>query len=362
MSDTISFARGAPSLDIVDVEGLKASALEALSEDPGGATGYGAASGYGPLRSWIAKQHGVDEDQVVVTNGSMQADAFLFDALVSKGDSVVVERPTYDRTLLGLLERGAEVEMIELEADGIDTAALRAALEAGLRPRFAHIIPNFQNPAGYTLSEAKRGELLELAEQYDFLIFEDDPYIEIRFSGEPLPTMLSLDGPSGGRVVYASSFSKTVCPGIRVGYLVGPRELIAQITKAATNTYISPDMIAQAIVYRFCESGRIEESVKTVSAALSERVAALTAALDQHLPEAEYNAPEGGYFMWVELPEGTDVAALEKAAGERDVVFVKGADFVIEGATNQLRLAYSGVTPEQISEGIERLADAYRSL
>jgi len=174
--------------------------------------------------------------------------------------------------------------------------------------------------------------------------------------------MLSLDGADGGRVVYASSFSKTVCPGIRVGYLVGPADLIKQITTAATNTYISPDMVAQGIVYQFCVSGRIDESVKTVSAALADRVAALTAALDEHLPEAKYNAPEGGYFMWVELPEGTDVAALEQASAERDVLFVKGEDFVIEGATNQLRLAYSGVTPAQISEGIERLADAYRSL
>jgi DNA-binding transcriptional MocR family regulator len=174
--------------------------------------------------------------------------------------------------------------------------------------------------------------------------------------------MLSLDGADGGHVVYASSFSKTVCPGIRVGYLVGPAALIKEITTAATNTYISPDMVAQGIVYQFCVSGRIDQSVKTVSAALADRVAALTAALDEHLPEAKYNAPEGGYFMWVELPEGTDVAALEQAAAERDVVFVKGEDFVIEGATNQLRLAYSGVTPAQISEGIERLADAYRSL
>ncbi len=362
MADSISFARGAPSLDIIDIEGLKASATESFSEDPGGVSGYGTAGGYAPLRRWIADHHGVDVDQVIVTNGSMQADAFLFDALVEAGDSVVVERPTYDRTLLGLLERGADVKMIALQPDGIDTAALRAELEGGLRPRFAHIIPNFQNPAGYTLSQAKREELLELAAEYDFLLFEDDPYIEIRFTGERLPTMLSLDDPSSGRVVYASSFSKTVCPGIRVGYLVGPAALIKEITVAATNTYISPDMVAQGIVYQFCVSGRIKESVKTVSAALAERVAALTAALDEHLPQASYNAPEGGYFMWVELPEGTDVAALERAAGERDVLFVKGEDFVIEGATNQLRLAYSGVTPEQISEGIERLADAYRSL
>lgn len=362
MAEMISFARGAPSLDIVDVEGLKIAAENAFTSDASGTTAYGTSVGYVPLRRWIAEQHGVSESRVLVTNGSMQADAFLFDAVVAQGDAVVVEKPTYDRTLLGLKHRGAEIHMVDLQHDGIDTAALRTLLEGEVRPKLAHIIPNFQNPAGYTLSREKRVDLLKLAAEFDFTIFEDDPYIEIRFTGHPLPTMLSLDGQDDEHVVYASSFSKTVCPGIRVGYLIGPEELIATIARNATNTYISPNMVAQSIVYQFCASGRIHDAVKTVSAALAARVETLTAALAEHLPDATFRAPEGGYFMWVELPEGTDVHVLFDRATEHGVTFVKGTDFLLEGGENTLRLAYSGVTPEQIGEGIRRLAAAYAEL
>jgi DNA-binding transcriptional MocR family regulator len=355
----ISFARGAPSLDIVDVEGLRDAALRAFANDPGGTTAYGTAIGYPRLRAWIAEQHGVEPEHVMVTNGSMQADAFLFDELVSEGDDVIVERPTYDRTLQSLRGRGARLHPVELEADGIDVDALGSLLDGGVRPRLAHIIPNFQNPAGYTLSQAKREALLELARRHDFVVFEDDPYVALRFGGEPLPTMLSRDPE---RVVYASSFSKTVCPGIRVGYLVGPADTIAAIVKRATNTYISPNMVAQSIVYEFAASGALDRSIETVKAALAERVQALSAALERELPEARFVAPDGGYFMWVELPEGTDVNALYAAAAARDVAFVKGTDFLLEGGENTLRLAYSGVTVEQIEEGVSRLADAARSL
>ena len=148
----ISFARGAPSLDIVDVDGLRAAADRAFQNDPAGMVGYGTSIGYPPLREWIAERHGVPADHVIVTNGSMQADAFLFDVLVEPGDVVIVERPTYDRTLLSLRNRGADVRMVELEPDGIDVAALERVLVAGASPKLAHIIPNFQNPAGYTLS------------------------------------------------------------------------------------------------------------------------------------------------------------------------------------------------------------------
>jgi 2-aminoadipate transaminase len=357
---TISFARGAPSLDIVDVDGLREAAQRAFADDPAGTTAYGTSVGYVPLREWIAEQHGVEVDQVLVTNGSMQADAFLFQLLVGPGDPVVVESPTYDRTLLNLRNRGADVRMVPLETDGIDTDALESLLSEGVRPKLAHVIPNFQNPAGYTLSASKRGRLLELASAHDFTIFEDDPYISIRFEGEGLPTMLSQD--EAGKVVYASSFSKTVCPGIRVGYLVGPQAVIKQIQGIATNTYISPNMVAQSIVNQFCRSGRIESAIATVKEALRARRDAVVTALERELPEATYARPEGGYFMWVELPEAVDVAELEKAAKERDVVFVKGTDFLLEGGRNTLRLAYSGVTPEQIDEGITRLADATRSL
>lgn len=360
MPDTISFARGAPSLDIVDVEGLKAAATRAFERDPAGTTAYGTAVGYAPLREWIANKHGVDTSQVIVTNGSMQADAFLFETLVKPGDSVVVEKPTYDRTLLNLRGRGADVRMVELETDGISVEQLETLLrDEGVRPTLAHIIPNFQNPAGYTLSQPKREALLRLAGEFGFVIFEDDPYVDIRFSGEPLPTMLSRD--TTGSVVYASSFSKTVCPGIRVGYLVGPAERIAEIQRLATNTYISPNMVAQSLVHQFCVSGDIDKSIATVKAALAARVKRLTDALSRELPEAKFQAPEGGYFMWVELPEGTEIDRVFEEANARGVAIVKGTDFLLEGGENTLRLAYSGVTEDQIDEGVKRLAEAVKA-
>jgi len=358
---TISFARGAPSLDIIDVHSLSDAAVRAFESDPAGATAYGTSVGYPRLRAWIADQHGVEPERVLVTNGSMQADAFLFEHLVRPGDEVVVERPTYDRTLLSLRQRGARVHAIELLSDGIDTDALGELLSGGAaaQPKLAHIIPNFQNPAGYTLSLARRQKLLALAAAHGFLVFEDDPYVALRFSGESLPTMLSMDP---DRVIYASSFSKTVCPGIRVGYLVGPPELIDAVAQLATNTYISPDMVAQAIVYEFCASGAIDRSIETVKRALAERAETLANALRSEIPEAEFVEPQGGYFMWVTLPPGANVHALHRAAAERGVTFVKGTDFVLEGGENTLRLAYSGVTPPQIEEGVTRLAAAYRSL
>jgi DNA-binding transcriptional MocR family regulator len=355
----ISFARGAPSLDIVDVDGLKAAAQEAFDNDPGGLTAYGTSVGYVPLRKWIAEYHGVEPEQVLVTNGSMQADAFLFDALVSEGDTVITELPTYDRTLLSLRTRGADVRMVELETDGIDVAALERVLETVShppQPKLAHIIPNFQNPAGYTLSGPKRERLIELAREHDFMIFEDDPYVMLRFSGETLPTMFSM---APDVTVYASSFSKTVCPGIRVGYLVGSVELIAGVAKRATSTYISPNMVAQGIVNQFCRSGRIDTSIETVRGALRERARTLCGALTEHLPDARFLEPQGGYFLWVDFPNGTDVAAMFDAAARRGVEFVKGTDFVLEGGESSLRLAYSGVTPEQIRAGVELLAEAY---
>jgi DNA-binding transcriptional MocR family regulator len=256
---TIPLSRGAPSLDIIDVEGLADAAARAFANDPAGATAYGTSVGYLPLRRLVAEWHDVDEAQVLLTNGSMQADAFLFDELAKPGKQVVIERPTYDRTLLALRQRGAELHPVALEPDGIDTVALEALLAAGAKPTLAHIIPNFHNPAGYTLSLAKRQRLVQLAQEHNFTIFEDDPYIALRFRGETHPTMLSLDA-GAGSVVYASSFSKTVCPGIRVGYLVGPADLIAAIARRATGTYISPGEVSGAIVYEFCISGALERS------------------------------------------------------------------------------------------------------
>jgi 2-aminoadipate transaminase len=361
---TISFARGAPSTDIVDVEGLKQAAVAAFDEDPAGLTAYGTAVGYLPLRRWIAEKHGVPEEHVLVTNGSMQADAFLFDELVRPGDAVITERPTYDRTLLGLKERGADLHLLTLEEDGLAVDEVAALVDGGVRPTLAHVIPTFQNPAGYTLSLAKRERLLELAREHEFVIFEDDPYVDVRFTGEPLPRMLELDGGAEStHVVYASSFSKTVCPGVRVGYLVGPPQIIDRIRRRATNTYIAPNMVAQGTVYEFMRGKRYPAALERVKAALAERVGLLDDALRRHLPQATFRRPEGGYFLWVSLPEGEghDVARITTEAAARGVAIVPGTDFLLEGGHNAFRLAYSGVLTEHIDEGVRRLADAVQA-
>ena len=361
VTTTIPLSRGAPSLDIVDIEGLTEAAVRAFENDPAGVAAYGTSVGYRPLRRLIAESHGVDESRVLVTNGSMQADAFLFDELATPGTDVVVERPSYDRTLLGLRQRGALIHAIPLKPDGLEVDELERQLRAGLRPAFAHIIPNFQNPAGYTISLEKRRRLLSLAREHGFLIFEDDPYISLRFRGETLPTMLSLDS-GGDTVVYASSFSKTVCPGIRVGYLVGPAELIAKIAKRATNTYISPSMVSEAIVYEFASSGALERSIARVRGALSERCTRLVEGLAERLPQTSVVAPDGGYFLWVELGGGIDSTKLVAAAGEHGVAIVDGDDFLSEGRAGAVRLAYAPVTPAEIDTAIERLVAAVDSL
>jgi 2-aminoadipate transaminase len=357
----ISFARGAPSPDITPPEALRECAGRVLREDSAGALSYGPASGYGPLRDWIAERHGVEAERVLVTNGSLQAGMLLFDLLVEPGDTVVVESPSYDRTILGLRSRGAELVAIPLQGDGIEVGALEAALKQGARPKLVHVIPNFHNPAGCTLSLDKRERLVELAAEHDFVLFEDDPYGELSFAGDRLPTMLSLD--DADRVVHASSFSKTIAPGVRVGYLIGPPPLIAALTQLAMNTYISPNMLAQAIVGEFCRSGAILESIDTVKQALRERRDALVEALGRYFgDDGKFVVPEGGYFLWVELPESVDTEQLLAAAAERGATFVKGSDFMLEGGRNALRLAYAGVSPEQIDEGVRRLGEALATL
>jgi 2-aminoadipate transaminase len=358
--ETISLARGAPSLDIVDVAGLQAAAGRALQNDPAGAFSYGTATGYPPLREWIAARHEVDNERVIVTNGSLQADAFIFDLLIEPGDVVVVEAPTYDRTLGYLQDRGAEVLAVPLESDGICVDKLDTALASGARPKLCHIIPNFHNPAGCTLSLQKRKRLLELAAQYDFLIFEDDPYIDLRFEGERLPAMVSMD--RHDKVVYASSFSKTVCPGIRVGYLVGAPATIQAVTYLATKTYISPNMVAQAIVYEFARSGELNASLAGVCSALRTRRDALVEALQSRLSDISFEIPEGGYFLWASLPESVNSTELCEAARARGVTFVQGSDFFVSGGEHFARFAYSAAQPDQITEAVDRIASAYHSL
>jgi DNA-binding transcriptional MocR family regulator len=358
--ETISFARGAPSADILPHDAVREAAARALTDDWETALSYGVGIGHPGLCKWIAERHGgLDPAQVMVANGSLEAGAMLFEHLLSAGDRVVVEQPTYDRTLLLLQRLGVELVPVPLEDDGLDLAALEAALAEG-PIRLAHIIPNSHNPAGCTLSAAKRQRLVELAAEHGFYIFEDDPYRELPFEGEPLQTMLSLD--EADRVVHASSFSKTVSPGIRVGYLAGPAEQIGKLAKRANETYISPNMLAESIVLDLCRSGELDRNIAFCKSALKERCDALVAALGEQIPEAEFVVPEGGYFLWLDLAERTDSVALLSEAKADGVSFVAGPDFMIEGGENSLRLSFAPVPAEQMSEGVGRIAAALERL
>ncbi len=354
-ADAISFARGAPSADILPAEAVREAAQRALADDWQRALSYGTGVGHQGLREWVAERHGLEPTQVMVTNGSLEAAAMLFQHLVKPGDRVVVEQPSYDRTLLLLERLGAERVGVALESDGPDLAQLEGAMRVG-PATLVHAIPNFHNPAGCTLSAPKRERLVALAAELDLWVFEDDPYRELSFERPPPPTMLSLDGAE--RVIYASSFSKTVSPGVRVGYLAGPGEEIAKLAKRAGETYISPNMLAESIVWELCRSGALEENIAFVKGALRERRDALVEALREQLPEAEFVVPGGGYFLWLTLGEDVDSAELLTAALQEGVAFVAGPDFMLEGGRSSLRLSFASVPAERISEGIARLCRA----
>jgi 2-aminoadipate transaminase len=362
--EMISFARGAPSADLLPVEAVREAAAAALEGDPARALSYGTGIGHPELGEWIAERHGagLSADRVMVTNGSLEAAWMLFGHLLAAGDEVVVEQPSYDRTLLMLERLETERIGIALEEDGIDVAALEAALAAGRRPKLVHVITNFHNPAGCTLSEAKRRRLVELSAEHGFWIFEDDPYREVRFAGaEELPTILALAEGTGARVLHASSFSKTVSPGVRVGYLAGPPEEIKILAKRANETYISPNMLAEAIVYELCRSGALDRNIELVNRALAERRDAVVAALQERIHEARFVIPGGGYFLWMDLADGSDTAALLTLAKQEGVAFVAGPDFMLDGGSRSLRLSFASVPPDRIPEGIDRLARALES-
>jgi 2-aminoadipate transaminase len=354
-AELISFARGAPSADILPVDAVREAAARALADDWKRALSYGTGIGHPGLCEWIAERHGLaDPAQVMVTNGSLEAGALLFQHLVDPGDRVVVEQPSYDRTLLLLERLGADRIGVPLDTDGIDMEELERFLADGPPVRLVHVIPNFHNPAGCTLSAEKRQRLVELAREHGFWILEDDPYRELPFDEDPPPTMLSPG--SDGQVIHASSFSKTVSPGVRVGYLAGPADEIAHLAERANEIYISPNMLAESIVYELCRSGGLDRNIEFVKGALRERRDALVGALGEHIPEAEFVVPGGGYFLWLTLGEDVDTAELLAAALEEKVAFIAGPDFMLEGGRSSLRLSFASVPADQIAEGIARIA------
>jgi DNA-binding transcriptional MocR family regulator len=347
----ISFARGVPAPECLPVEALADCARAALERDGRTILSYGSPSGYQPLREWIAARHAVDPGRVFITNGSLQGFVFLAQRL-APGKRVLVERPTYDRPLKILRELGAEIDGLHCDEEGLDPDALEQALRAGERPAFLYLIPTFQNPSGRTLSTERRRRIVELAREHDLLVLEDDPYGLVRFEGEPLPSLLEL---SGGETAYSSSFSKTIAPGIRVGWFVLPEALAHELELTATATYITPVLLGQATVHEFVSRGLFEPNLDRVRGLIGARRDAMLAALDRELPDVRTTRPQGGYFLWVEL-DGIDAGELLSRAEAAGVTFVKGTDF--GGEPDTLRLAYSFVSLDEIADGVGKLAAA----
>ncbi|MHB8469230.1 MAG: aminotransferase-like domain-containing protein [Gaiellaceae bacterium] len=357
----ISFARGVPAPECLPVAELADCARAAIETGGPPVLLYGPGGGYGPLREWIAARHGVEPARVVITSGSLQGFVFLAEHLVRPGAKVFVEAPTYDRPLKILARLGAEIVALPMDEDGLLPDAVEQALAAHGAPAFLYTIATFQNPSGRTLTEERRRRIVELARAHGVLVLEDDPYGLVRFEGDPLPTLFELEG--GEHVVYASSFSKTVAPGVRVGYFVLPAELAGQIEALAVSTYISPPFMTQATVHEFLRRGNFEPNLARVNGLLGARRDAMLEALEQHLPgDATWSRPEGGYFVWVDLPSGPDSAELLLRAEEAGVTFVKGTDFFPSGGGERsLRLAFSYVSPAEIAAGVERLAPLLRA-
>jgi DNA-binding transcriptional MocR family regulator len=352
--ETISFARGVPAPECLPVEELADCARAALERDGATVLSYGSSAGYAPLRDWLAERHGVDPERVLVTNGSLQGMVFLAERFA--GNRVLVEEPTYDRPLKILAAHGVETVPVAMDNEGLDVAALADALDSGGKPAFLYTIPTFQNPSGRTLSVERRHQLAEIAREHELLVLEDDPYGLVRFDGEALPTLFELEG--GTHVAYSSSFSKTIAPGLRVGYFVLPSALERELEALATSTYITPVLLGQATVFEFLRRGNFEPNLERVSTLLGARRDAMLEALERELPDARWSKPQGGYFVWLELPDGADAGALLERATVAGVTFVPGADF--GGAPNTARLAFSFVSPDEIREGVRRLAALVR--
>ena len=354
----ISFARGVPAPECLPVEALADCAKVAIERDGRTILSYGAGGGYAPLREWIAARHGVTPGRVMLTNGSLQGFVFLATYFFggSKQGRVLVEAPTYDRPLKILAQSGAEIVALPMDDEGLDPDALEAELKKGPKPAFVYSIPTFQNPSGRTLSTERRVRIAEIVREHEVLLLEDDPYGLVRYEGEAQPSLFSLEG--GRHVAYSSSFSKTVAPGVRVGYFIFPEAVGKAVEAIAVSNYISPVMLSQATVFEFCNRGLFEPNLERVIGLLGARRDAMLESLETHLggTGASWSHPAGGYFLWLDFPEGVDCAELLPRAEAAGVTFVKGTDFFADGSgRNAARLAFSFVSVDEIRDGVAKL-------
>ena len=360
----ISFAGGLPAPELFPVKEMKAAVDKVFEEHGQEAMQYGAANGVTALRE-VIQQHvkekeDVDSelDNVLVTTGSEQALDLVGKAFVDPGDTVLVEQPTYLCALDVFRSYGANFASVEMDEDGMKMDALEEALKANPNTKLIYTVPNFQNPTGRTMTEERRKQLAELAEKYDVYVLEDNPYGEIRFSGQHVPAVKSFD--KSGHVFYMSTFSKTLAPGFRLGWLVADKAVVNKLTVLKQSADLHTDNLAQFAVAQFFADNDVDAHVKEISALYGKRKDLMLEGIKKYFPEGvKYTYPEGGMFLWVEVPGVDDTVELFKECLEHDVAFVPGDPFFAgEVQPGAFRLNYSNMKEDQIEVGLKRLGAA----
>ena len=373
--EVISFAGGLPAPDVFPVQRFQEACHRVLNQHGAQALQYSTTEGFVPLREVIARnlqRYGIlaTPDNVLLTSGSQQALDLIAKLLINRGDRVLTEAPTYLGALQAFSVFGAEYETVPIDDDGIRTELLEDALRSG--PKFMYILPNFQNPAGVTLSLQRREELVYLSDKYGIPIVEDDPYGQLRYEGQHLPPLVVLDrenlrrdeGYKLGNVIYMSTFSKTLAPGLRLGWIVAPVEVIAKLVQLKQGADLHTSTFVQMVAYEVAKDGFLDEHVKLIRQVYGERRDVMLSALDEMFPqEVTWTRPHGGLFLWVTMPEGTDCNELLEDAIHENVAFVPGDCFYPGSADGHrnMRLNFSNATPEQIREGVRRLAKAVKA-
>jgi 2-aminoadipate transaminase len=376
--EMISFAGGLPADDVFPIERFKEACQKVLEENPFQALQYGETEGYQPLREMIARhiaRYGIkaQTENVLITTGSQQALDLIGKLLINPGDRILVEAPTYLGALQAFNLYGAEYLSVPCDEDGLRTDLLEAALRSG--PKFMYVLPNFQNPGGTTLSADRRHALVLLADRYGIPIMEDDPYGQLRYEGKHLPPLVVLDrenvprdsGYTLGNVIYLSTFSKILAPGLRLGWMVAPPEVIAKLVQLKQGADLHTSTFAQIVAYEIARGNFLDEHVKKIRSVYRERRDVMLEALTQHFPpEVTWTRPKGGLFLWATLPLGIDANELLHEALRQNVAFVPGDSFFAPNcqgreSSRHFRLNFSYARPKQIREGIGRLSLAIKT-
>lgn len=354
----VSFAGSYPAAEFLPVESFREAVDAVLREEGGRLLAYGPSAGDSSLRPILAERMNgpVRPEEILVTNGAQQGLDLVFRALVDPGDAVVIEEPTYTGALSVLRSIGARIISVPVGREGLDLQRFSDALERH-RPRACYLQPSFHNPTSAVMSEAKRREVLALAARWRVPIVEDDWAHDLRLDGESLPTLHELDG--GKHVIYLSTFSKNLMPGLRVGWVAAPLAVQRRLVELKRVQDYGTSAVLQAALARFLAEGGMERHLERVLPAYRERRDAMLGSIEKHFPEgSSWTRPEGGLFVWATLPTGTDSSALALAARDREVLFSHGGLFHVAGdGRNSMRLTYSAAEPAAIERGIATLGE-----